>query len=388
MPGMVILNKRPPTTTPPGVALFLPDLSGGGAERVMVNLAEGFARRGLRVDMVLVQAAGAYLSQIPPGIRIVDLHARSAYTAFPGLIAYLRREKPEALLSTLDLTNLIAILSGRLARTPTRLVIRIANTVSIQHRSPAKKGLERLALSWIYPWADEVVAISDSVAADLSRYTGIPEGRIRTILNPTISPRLMEEAGQPLDHPWFSPGAAPVVLGVGRFTRQKDFGTLVSAFARLRATKPARLIILGEGEERSHLENFVQERGMAGDVELPGFVQNPYAYMRRAAVFVLSSIWEGLPNSLIEALACGCPVVSTDCPGGPAEILDGGKYGHLVPPGDPESMAEAIGKVLKGDTRQPPRSWLAKYEIETVLDEYLAALGVEYTPLISPGRGL
>ncbi len=193
---------------------------------------------------------------------------------------------------------------------------------------------------------------------------------------------------QPLDHPWFSPGVAPVVLGVGRLTRQKNFGTLISAFARLRATKPARLIILGEGEERSHLENLVQERGLAGDVELPGFVQNPYAYMHRAAVFVLSSIWEGLPNSLIEALACGCPVVSTDCPGGPAEILDRGKYGHLVLPGDPESMAEAIGKVLNGDKRQPPRSWLAKYEIETVLNEYLAVLGVEYTPLNSPGRGL
>lgn len=385
---MGISSKFPLTGRTPHVALFLPDLSGGGAEKVMVNLAEGFARRGLRVDMVLVQAAGAYLSHISPDIRIIDLHARSAYTASPGLIAYLRNEKPDALLSTLDLTNLIAILSGRLAHSPARLVIRIANIVSIQHRSPVKKPLERLALSWIYPWADEIVAISNGVAADLSRYTGIPEGRIQTILNPTISPRLMEEARQPLDHPWFPPGAIPVVLGVGRLTRQKDFGTLIHAFARLRATRPARLIILGEGEERSHLENLVQQGGLAGDVELPGFVHNPYAYMHRATVFALSSIWEGLPNSLIEALACGCPVVSTNCPSGPAEILDGGRYGHLVPPGDAEGLAEAIGKVLDGDGRQPPRSWLAKYEIETVIDQYLAVLGVEYTPLNFPGRGL
>jgi glycosyltransferase involved in cell wall biosynthesis len=385
---MGILSKQPPTAKTPHIALFLPDLSGGGAEKVMANLAEGFARRGLRVDMVLVRAEGVYLSHISPGIRLIDLHARSAYTAFPGLIAYLRREKPDALLSTLDLTNLIATLSGRLARSPRRLVIRIANTVSIQHRSPVKKRLERLALSLIYPWADEIVAVSDSAAADFSRYTGMPEERIRTIPNPVISPHLMEKAGQPLGHPWFSPGEIPVVLGVGRLTQQKDFGTLLRAFARLCATRPARLVILGEGEDRSHLERLVIELGLVDDVELPGFIENPYAYLRSAAVFVLSSIWEGLPNSLIEALACGCPVVSTNCPSGPAEILGGGNYGHLVSPGDPESMAEAIGKVLNGDKRQPPRSWLAKYEIETVLDEYLAVLGVEYTPLNFPGRGL
>ncbi len=215
---------------PPKLALFFPDLSGGGAERVMVNLAEGFAQRGLRVDMVLVRVAGAYLAQVSPGIQVIDLHARNAYTALPGLVKYLRREKPSALLSTLDLTNLIAILAGCLARTPKRVVIRIANTVSIQHRSPLKKRLERLLLSRIYPRANEIVAISDGVAADLSHYTEIPVERMRTIFNPSISPQVMEKAGQELEHPWFTPGQPPVVLGVGRLTRQKDFETLIRAF--------------------------------------------------------------------------------------------------------------------------------------------------------------
>ena len=371
---------------PPRVALFFPDLSGGGAERVMLNLAEGFAQRGLGVDMVLVRARGDYLSQVSPGIRVIDLHARNAYAALPGLVGYLRREKPRALLSTLDLTNLIAILAGRMARTPARLVIRIANTVSIQHRSPVKKRLERLSLTWLYPRADEIVVISSGVATDLSRYTGIPEERMRTIFNPSIPPQLEEKAGQALDHAWFSTAEAPVVLGVGRLTRQKDFGTLIEAFARLRKTRPAHLIILGEGEERSQLESLVQELQLAKDVALPGFVQNPYAYMHRAAVFVLSSIWEGLPNSLIEALACGCPAVSTDCPSGPVEILDGGKYGHLVPMGNPQDMAEAIGKVLDGDERKPPRSWLKKYERDTVLNAYLAVMGIEYPPPGPPGE--
>jgi glycosyltransferase involved in cell wall biosynthesis len=379
------LGKDFSVSARPEVMLFLPDLSGGGAERVMVNLAEGFAQRGLGVDMVLVQARGAYLSQLSPGIRITDLKARNAYAALPGLARHLWRERPAALLSTLDLTNLIAILAGRMALTPARLVIRIANTVSIQHRSPVKKRLERLSLSWIYPRADEIVAISEGVAADLSLYTGIATERMQIIYNPSIPAHLAEKARQALDHPWLLPGEMPVVLGVGRLTRQKDFGTLISAFAELRKMRPARLIILGEGEERAHLENLVQGLGIAKDVELPGFVQNPYAYMHRAAVFALSSIWEGLPNSLIEALACGCSAVSTDCPSGPAEILDGGKYGHLVPMGDAHAMAEAIGKVLDGDDRKPPQSWLKKYELETVIDEYLAVMGVEYYPPESKG---
>jgi glycosyltransferase involved in cell wall biosynthesis len=365
---------------PPRIALFLPDLSGGGAERMMVNLAAGFSRRGFRVDMILLRTSGAYLSQIPQEVHILDLHAANAYLALPALIQYLRKQNPSALLSTLDLTNLVAILSARMARAQARLLVQVVNTVSHQHRTPIKKWVERILLSWIYPRADAIIAVSKGVAEDLSTR------KIQTIYFPTITDTLLENAGHPVNHAWLAPGNIPVVLGVGRLTQQKDFGTLIRAISLLQATRPVRLIILGEGEERVQLENMVRELGLAGDVDLPGFVQNPYAYMRQASVFVLSSLWEGLPNSLIEAMACGCPVVSTDCPSGPVEILDEGKYGHLVPMGNPHTLAEAIGKVLDGDVRKPPCSWLEKYNLETVLDEYLAAMGVEYLPQASQGR--
>ena len=347
---------------------------------MMVNLAEGFASRSLPVDIVLVRKAGAYSPNVSLGIRIIDLRARNAYTALPGLVKYLRKEKPYALLSTLDLTNLIAILSGRIARTPERVVIRIANTVSIQQRSPLKKRLERLALSLIYPGADGIVAVSQGVAQDLTTYTGIPVRRIETIYNPVITPRLTEQAGQPVDSPWLADSDCPVILGVGRLSPQKDFPTLIRAFARIRERQPARLMVLGEGEERSQLECMVREFGLQDNVDLPGFFNNPYSSMRRSAVFVLSSLWEGLPNSLVEALACGCPVVSTDCPSGPREILDGGKYGHLVPVGDAEALARAIESVLSGDTRKPPADWLRQFELDYIVEQYLHVLGLASLP--------
>ena len=259
-------------------------------------------------------------------------------------------------------------------------MVQVVNTVSQQYRTPVKKWLERRSLAWIYPRADAIIAASTGVADDLSAYTGIPAAKIQTIFFPTITANLEEKASQPVNHAWLSPGNIPVVMGVGRLTQQKDFGTLIRAACLLRAARPVRLIILGEGEERARLETMAQELGLADDVDLPGFVDNPYAYLRRAAVFVLSSLWEGLPNSLIEAMACGCPVVSTDCPSGPREILDGGRYGHLAPVGNPYSLAEAIGKALDGDTRKPPQNWLKQFELETVLDDYLAAMGLEYLP--------
>jgi glycosyltransferase involved in cell wall biosynthesis len=183
------------------------------------------------------------------------------------------------------------------------------------------------------------------VAQDLSTATGIPRERISTIYNPVVPPELLTRAKAPLEHPWFEPDSPPVLLGVGRLSAQKDFPTLLRAFARVRRLRPARLIILGEGKRpgyRPELLALARELGVGEDVQLPGFAENPYAYMARASVFVMSSAWEGLPSVLVEALACGCPVVSTDCPSGPREILQGGRYGRLVPVGDAEALAKAI----------------------------------------------
>ena len=145
---------------------------------------------------------------------------------------------------------------------------------------------------------------------------------------------------------WFADGAPPVLLGAGKFKPQKDLSTLIRAFAMIRASRPARLIILGEGPQRKTLQALCTELGVLEDVAFPGFVDNPFAYMARSKVFVLSSAWEGFGMVLAEAMACGCPVVSTDCPSGPAEILEDGRYGPLVPVSDPEKMSAAIASTL------------------------------------------
>jgi glycosyltransferase involved in cell wall biosynthesis len=202
--------------------------------------------------------------------------------------------------------------------------------------------------------------------------------KIKVIYNPVITPELFARAEEPLDHPWFRPGEPPVVLGVGRLTQAKDFPTLIRAFALVRKERPARLMILGEGEERPKLEALVRELRLEEDVALPGFVDNPYKYMKRAAVFVLSSRWEGFGIVLVEAMALGTPVVATDCPSGPAEILENGKWGRLVPPGDPEALAKAILDTLEGGVSRVKATTNVqkRFSMIAIVEQYLKVLGV------------
>jgi glycosyltransferase involved in cell wall biosynthesis len=233
-----------------------------------------------------------------------------------------------------------------------------------------------------YLTADAIVTVSHGVADDLALHAGIPRERITTIYNPVVTPDLLDKAQAPLDHPWFTPGAPPVVLGVGRLHAQKDFPTLLKAFARVRAKQEARLMILGEGKnarkntvQRTALTALAAQLGVAADVALPGFVDNPFAYMARAAVFALSSAWEGLPGVLIQAMACGCPVVSTDCPSGPAEILENGEYGSLVPVGDDLSLANAILSTLNAPpARDRLQARAAMFSVDRTADRYLEVL--------------
>jgi glycosyltransferase involved in cell wall biosynthesis len=226
-----------------------------------------------------------------------------------------------------------------------------------------------------YPAADVIVAVSSGVADDLARVTALPRNQIRPIYNPVVTHELITQSQETVDHPWFSANAPPVVLGVGRLAAQKDFSTLIRAFARVRATREVRLLILGEGRKRPTLEALAASLGVAKDVSLPGFCDNPFSAMAYAAVFVLSSAYEGLPGVLIQALACGCPVVSTDCPSGPAEILEAGTHGLLVPVGDDAALATAICSTLNAP---PQADWLraraAEFSVEKATDRYLEIL--------------
>lgn len=387
-------------------ALFLPSLAGGGVARAMLHLAEAFVHRGYRVDLVLCRKTGPYVGHIPSGVRVVTLSQSwqgrlwalaADYTGcgalllpillpykspptvpfLPALVRYLRRARPTALLAAKTPANLAALWARRLAGVPTRVVISERTTLSQEMRGTQKWRWRFIApvVRRVYPWADAIVAVSHGVADDLAGIAKLPRDSIRPIYNPTVPPQIAEKARIPLDHPWFAPGAPPVILGVGRLEVQKDFPTLLRAFARVRAARPLRLIVLGEGRKRKELETLAVTLGVAADVALPGFVDNPYAYMARAAVFVLSSAWEGLSNVLIEALACGCPVVSTDCPSGSAEVLANGRYGPLVPVGDDAALARAIVTML--DT--PPdrdllRARAACFSIERAVEQYLEVL--------------
>jgi len=351
------------------IAVFIYALTGGGAQRRTVTLANAFAAAGHSVDLVVVKADGVLNEAVAPRVRLVDLRAHGRLhgvaagltgqrgietaAAIPALARYLRRVRPDVLLSAASHVNLVAVSAMRLAAVPIPLVLRTSNHPSgnLAHHPPLQR-LVRAWLKWLsrrfYPRADAVIAVSDGVAREIVRLSATPAERVVTIYNPVVDKALTRRLAAPIDHPWLAPDAPPVILAAGRFKLQKDFPTLIEAFARLERSHRARLVILGDGPGRPALETLAARRGLelGQDVLFAGYVANALPWMRRARLFVLSSLWEGLPGVLIEALAAGCPVVSTDCPSGPFEILEGGRHGRLVPVGDPAALARAMAAAL------------------------------------------
>jgi len=332
----------------PKIAIFVSFSGQGGVERIILTLAEGFAALGCAVDLVLVKDRGLNADDVPPSINVRRLNATHTLTSLPALVSYLRERRPVGLLTAKDRANQVALLAKFLARVPTRLVVRMGTTTStaLGNGGWLKRNAWNLPIRLLYPLADGIVAVSQGVAADLAAITRLPPERFAVIPNPVVSERLSRMTREPVTHPWFQEGKPPVFLGAGRLTRQKDFPTLIRAFALVRREVVSRLVILGEGSDREALLKLAESLGVREDVDLPGFVKNPYPFMAKASVFVLSSIWEGSPNVLTEAMAFGTPVVATDCPSGPEEILAKGLYGPLVPMADPSSMAKAMKETL------------------------------------------
>lgn len=372
------VEKTPPVKD---LALFLPSLRGGGAERVMMLLARGFAERGLKVDLVLAKAEGGYLEAVPSSVHVEDLNAGRVLSSLPALVRYLRREKPRAMLAAMDHANLVALAARRIAGTDTRVVGSVHNTIS-EAAEGSTHLLGRLVprlVGRLYPRLDGVVAVSQGVADDLIATTGLSRSRVSVIHNALVTSDLLDQAAEPVEHPWFAPGEPPVVLGVGRLAPQKNFPVLLRAFAAVRRRRPARLMILGEGPERGSLEALAAELGVAEDVALPGHVSNPFAYMRAAAVFALSSLYEGCPNVLIEAIACGCSIVSADCPSGPQELLEGGRFGILVPVGDHQALAEGIlHKLEQPSDKAALRTRAMDFSLPRGVEQYLSLLLPEH----------
>ncbi|MGQ9367811.1 glycosyltransferase [Azospirillum sp. ST 5-10] len=384
---------NPPAPASRRAAFFLHGFEMGGAQRRSLALAGELVRRGWRIDLLVALDEGPLRPEVPAGVRVVDLGGRLARLPWvrgrrrrrvravvPALAAYLRAERPAVLMAAANHTALAAAAAHALARCPeVRLVLRASNSVSATRRSLSDR-LKRLAVRWTYPRAAAVAAVSQAIAAELTALQPRLAGRVHVVPNPVIGRDAAQRMTEPADHPWFAPGEPPVVLGVGRLAPQKDFATLVRAVARLRGERPARLLILGDGEEREALTRLAGRLGFGDAFALPGFVANPLPYMGAAAAFVLSSRWEGMPGVLIEAMACGCPVVSTDCPGGSAEVLGGGALGPLVPVGDDAALAAAIRTVLDAGADRPAlRARAADFSV----DRAGAALDALFTAVIA-----
>lgn len=357
------------------VTFFLPSLGGGGAEKSVVRLLQSLDKENFQISLLLGKMKGFLIEEIPKEVLVKELNVLHVRYALLKLIKYLRREKPDIFVSFLSHVNTISTLAKFLSRTKTKFIISERTTFS--HTPEITKTAKNRLLAFFflkplvkftYPLADAIICVSKGVAEDLSGFLGSKE-KIKVIYNPIVSNDLYILADQPMEHPWFSNQKTPIILAVGRLTRAKDYPILLRAFALICKKKKTYLVILGEGEERKNLENLVRKLRISENIAFLGFQKNPYKYMQKSLVFVLSSKREGFPNVIVEAMVCGCPVVSTDCQSGPNEIIENGENGILVPVGNEKALAEAILKVLNNCSLQKKISAEGKKRIQNFTAE-------------------
>jgi glycosyltransferase involved in cell wall biosynthesis len=329
------------------VFLFRPTLGEGGADRVTVTLLRHLDRSRFRPTLVLVKRDGALMDEVPADVPVIDLGVSRLRFSWLALAAVLRRERPDILLSTSSGGNLIASLAHTMVADPhRRLVLSERNTFSAVRRERRARWLPVVTITrHLYKRANRIIAVSEGVANDLLDCLDLPRELVTAIPNPVVDDELHALAEQPVEHPWLEDGI-PVLLAVGRLVAQKDYPMLLRAFRMIRDTRVVRLIILGEGQLREELEALAGMLKIREDVEFRGFVKNPFPYMRSCTIYVLSSRFEGLPGALIQAMACGAPAISTDCPSGPSEIIEAGYNGFLVPIGNAGELARSIECLL------------------------------------------
>lgn len=347
----------------------------------MVTLANEFAKRGYRAELVVATSSGALRHRVSEQVRVVDLRASRALAALWPLSRHIRRARPAVLLSTLNYANVVALAAAALSTRAVRVVVREAETRTAAAQFEKTKELRVVLLPWVmrlaYRKAWAVIAVSEGVAADLHDTARLTRRDIKVVPNPVVGPELFRSAQEPAPHPWFYDGGPPVVVAAGRLHPVKDFASLIRAVAEVSERKPVRLIVLGEGDERQNLEALRDALDLRDHVDLPGHIADPIPFIANADVFVLSSISEGLPNALIQAVACGRSIVATDCRSGPREILDDGQLGRLVPIRNPAALAEAIGLAI---VAEPDRRAMAlqaeRYSVAASTTAYLAAMGL------------
>ncbi len=336
----------------PSVAIVLPTLRVGGAEKVLIELANGLARHEWPVQLLTMSADGPLADSLSPRVEIVDLACATYRKAVLALARHYERARPQIVLTSMYATGLAAIAAKAISGYKPKVVIGAHNSLRSKVTRPDNVKDKYLLLPLcraLFPWADAFVPVSQGVAQELQATFKLPDKNVRVIYNPVVSPQLLAQTGEPVDHPWLADSVArgfKTLVSVGRLVEQKGFDVLLKAFARVRDGRDCRLIIVGDGPLRAELQALAEELGIGSLVDFVGLQDNPYKFVSRADLFVLSSRWEGLANVLIEALACGCPVVATDCNYGPSEILRGGAYGPLAPIDDPDALASCIVEAL------------------------------------------
>lgn len=364
------MNKR--------ISILLPSLGGGGAEKVMVALANNFVEKKYDVDILLVSNEGVYFDLLSTDVRVIDLNASRSLFAIPKLIRYIKKYKPNVLLSILTHTNIVALICKIIFQNKIKVIISERSILSKQimiSNSFLFKNI-KFFLHFLYPLADSIIAISNGVAEDLIKTLKINKEKVKIIYNP-LTYNYDIDSNKVVDKNFFPfNNNNSIIISVGRLAKVKNHELLIMAFSLLRKRRNARLIILGEGPERPMLSNLIKTLHLDQDVFLLGFVDNPLDYMSKSDVFVLSSNWEGFGNVLVEAMSLGLKLVSTDCPSGPREILENGKWGKLVPVNNAELLAKAIDDILDENIIYDVKERAAHFSIEKIATKYLEVMKI------------
>lgn len=374
--GGAMAFRTAPASSAFSVAIYMHDLSGGGVERQTLSLARELRANGLAVSLVLHQARGELRDIVPLDIRVVDLGSRRTLEDIPLLARFLRQEQPDVLLANVDHNNVAAVLGNLWAGMQTEVIICQHNSISKEYSAKLRWSYRLIPATYrlLAPFIRRAVAVSQGLADELQTMAHISHQKVSVINNPVIDSDFQRRADEPVTHPWLSETGRAVFVTAGRLVDVKDHDTLLRALAIHRTRQPSRLLILGTGPLRERLGSLVNELGLHEAVDFLGFQENPLPYFRAADAVVLSSYSEGFGNVLVESMGCGTPVISTDCPHGPAEILDHGRYGMLVPPRSPEALAKAMDHV--GDLRRhwPPvalKARAAEYTISACAAHYV-----------------
>ncbi len=363
------------------VAFFLPTLEPGGTERNVVNLVNSIDKQKYQVSLVLGKKEGDFIKEINQDIHITNLDAPYSFGLFFALVHYFKNQKLDIFVSAFPRINIICLVAKIFARSSVKIIITehsVFSMLGVIAKTPWRRFFARffmpLLAHYFYPKANAIICVSRGIANDLAK-TISSNCAIRVIYNPVIDEKIYQLSQESVNHSWFLNSATPVIVAAGRLVACKDYPTLLKAFALVVKEKSARLVILGRGLEEEKLKQLTHKMHLSESVAFLGFQENPFKYMAKSSVFVLSSLQEGFGNVIIEAMACGTPVVSTDCPVGPEEIITSGENGILVPVGDERAMAGAILEVLKNPVLAQNfsvegKKWAEFFSVKKSVQEY------------------